>query len=64
MYRPNDLLLVHDQYTGQLYKFDKLLRKRRIAQIGNTGIAYDFVSYLEKLGHRVHIIDNSDKEGD
>jgi hypothetical protein len=57
-----ELVMFFDQYTATIKKPDKLGRLRKFAYIGNTGIAFDFVGYLRKLGHTVKCVDQTIEE--
>lgn len=51
------LVLKHDRYGADLYKKDKVGRLRKIATIGNYGIAFEFIYILKRLGISVELID-------
>lgn len=51
-----ELVLFYNEYIATLKKYDKRGRLYKIATIGNTGIAFDFIHYLRILGHKVKVV--------
>lgn len=53
------LKLHYNEYVATLRRRTKKGRWIKIAYIGNTGVAFDFVKTLKKLGHKVKLIDET-----